>query len=270
MWYVYICIYLWTSYQHSYCTRAVVFSTRDVRAHFVVWWMPRVLLGWSFDSQQSQRRPKVDLNRKYDSNAWAASCVRVLLFGRCRSSVSVEAQTLGNLVARLRRNRGSILLLVTTIAFSMCMNTKSAWQKHFETVYIRIYLMDLASAAMECGSIVKRFFYPGTFPNGSGIKQLTVGIDQKGCQKRAKIGPKLARGGARRASGKQVSYKTLQVRKKSCISLTKLRICADLGWHLGTRWILKGSQNLTFLQEASIKWRKMRSRSVSQKHMKFW
>ena len=31
----------------------------------------------------------------------------------------------------------------------------------------------------------KTIFYPGTFPNGSGIKQLAVGIDQKGSQKRA-------------------------------------------------------------------------------------
>ena len=48
-----------------------------------------------------------------------------------------------------------------------------------------MYLMDLASAATGCGNILKRFFDPGPLPNGNGMKQPTVGIDQQKTKKRA-------------------------------------------------------------------------------------
>ena len=119
-------------------------------------------------------------------------------------------------------------------------------------------------------SIVERPFYLGTLPNGSEMKQNKVRNRSKRESKASQNRSKIGKGCARRALEKLVAKKTLHRRKNSCICLTKLRICADLGWQLGTRWILKGSQNLTFLQKANIKLKKVRSRSVSQKNMRIW
>jgi len=120
------------------------------------------------------------------------------------------------------------------------------------------------------GALVLRPFYLGTIPNWSEMKQNKVRNRSKRESKASQNRSKIGKGGARRALEKLVPNKTLHRRKRPCICLTKLRICADLGWHLGTRWILKGSPNLTFLQKANIKLKKVRSRSVSQKNMKIW